>query len=61
MQNGPKTVMSRRHTNRRRHLLPAQGGGPRVPPAQTRGALKTRKEVMSGISCWPELKPKPAT
>ena len=49
MQNGPKTVMSRRQPDRRRHLLPAQSGGPRVPPAQTRRALKTRKETMSGI------------
>ena len=31
MQNGPKTVMNRANPNRRRHLLPAQGGGNRVP------------------------------
>jgi len=60
MQNGPKTVMSRRYPNRRRHLLPAQSGGPRVSPAQSRRALKTRKEAMSGISRWPERKPCPA-
>src|SRR6516225_12015565 len=58
--------MAQRHswvgadTNRRRHLLPAQSGGPRVPPAQSRRALKTRKEAMSAISRWPELRPSPA-
>jgi hypothetical protein len=58
MQNGP--VMNGRQPKPGRHLLPAQSGGHRVPPARSRRALKARKEAMSGISRWPELKPCPA-
>lgn len=50
----------RTNPNRRRHLLPPQGGGPRAQLVPSRRALKTRKEAMRDISRWPGLKPSPA-
>src|SRR3954468_23039994 len=44
--------------DRRRHLMPAPGGGHRIVPI--RSALKTRKETMRGISRSPRHKPSPA-
>ena len=40
-------------------MLAGQSGGHRVPLAQKRMALTTRREIMSGISRWPKLKPRP--
>ena len=48
MQNGP--VMNGRQPKPGRHLLPAQSGGHRVPPARSRRALKARKEAMSALA-----------
>jgi hypothetical protein len=49
MQNGPKTVMSSANPNQRGHLLPAQSGGHRVPPAPRCTGLKVPNEATSDI------------
>ena len=51
----------RANPDRQRHLLHARDGGRRVPPAPSRGTLKTRKETMSAIWRSLVLKPKSAT
>src|SRR6516225_4539828 len=51
----------RANPDRQRHLLHVLGGGHRVPPAPSRGTLKTRKETMSAFWRSLVLKPKSAT
>ena len=51
----------RANPDRQRLLLHARDGGRRVPPAPSRGTLKTRKETMSAIWRSLVLKPKSAT
>ena len=57
MQNGQNK--SRNTTrDRPRHMLTAQSGGHRIPPALSRKTLTTRKETMSDIWRWPKLRRK---
>jgi len=60
MQNGPKTVMSRRQHKPAASFAARSMRWTSSATRPTRRALKTRKEAMSGISRWPELKPSPA-